>query len=227
MPTLARSCDDALEQGALLALSARRCFAADLPVAVHGFHCSLRESVRGECRRGERRKACAPDNTTTAHTHGNKRRNIRGVTSRISPPGGRVRIVRKNSGLARNHHGAILRSPATCRMVRIAARQSYQLCLARRFALSSTQDRRKRSQDRPISHIARGNVVAHSECGGIVVARCECGGIVVHGALGVPAATTSAREFARCVPRRSQKQTRTFMPSSRCRLAARGRHPRS
>src|SRR5260370_11269202 len=53
------------------------------------------------------------------------------------------------------------------------------LCLARRFALSSTQDRRKRSQKRPISHIARGNVVAHSECGGIVVARCECGGIVV------------------------------------------------
>src|SRR5215470_18076155 len=103
---------------------------------------------------------------------------------------------------------------------------SYALCVARLFAWASTQDRRKRSQKRPISHIARGNVVAHSECGGIVVAHCECGGIVVDEVLGVQAATIS-RAFARCVPRRSRKQTRTFMRSSRCRLAARGRHPRS
>jgi len=40
------------------------------------------------------------------------------------------------------------------RLVRIAAAVSSTSCLARRFALSSTRDRRKRSQYRPMSHFA-------------------------------------------------------------------------
>src|SRR5258705_12872275 len=70
-------------------------------------------------------------------------------------------------------------------MVLLAAEHSCPLRPPRPFPSTGTRIRRKRSQDCPISHIARENVVAHSECGGIVVARCECGGIVVDGVLGV------------------------------------------
>jgi len=55
-----------LEQGALLALGARRRFAPDLPVAMHGFHRSLRACRGSERRDGHRGEPCAENDAPAA-----------------------------------------------------------------------------------------------------------------------------------------------------------------